>query len=139
VEALNEIAQERTIIFPVHPRTKKMMEQFRIKFSDNIKQTAPLGFMESLYLWKDAEMVLTDSGGLQEETTALGVPCVTIRENTERPITLELGTNVLAGTSKEGILKACAECIEKKKRAAIPPLWDGKASERIWNILLSKA
>ncbi len=137
--ALNEIAKERPIIFPVHPRTKKMMEQFKIEFSENIRQTAPLGFMESLYLWKDAEMVLTDSGGLQEETTALGVPCVTIRENTERPITVELGTNVLAGTSREGILKACAECMEKKQRASIPPLWDGKAAERIWDILLHNA
>jgi UDP-N-acetylglucosamine 2-epimerase (non-hydrolysing) len=135
--ALNEIAKERTIIFPVHPRTKKMLGQFQIRFSENIKLTAPLGFMESLFLWKDAQMVLTDSGGLQEETTALGVPCVTIRKNTERPITVELGTNVLAGTSRDGILKAYRESLEKAKRATIPPLWDGNASERIWKILLA--
>jgi UDP-N-acetylglucosamine 2-epimerase (non-hydrolysing) len=135
-EALNEIAEDKTIIFPVHPRTKKMMDQFWIKFSENIKFTSPLGFMESLLLWKDAEIVLTDSGGLQEETTALGVPCVTIRENTERPITIVLGTNVLAGTSKVGILKAYRESLAKAKQASIPPLWDGMASERIWNILL---
>jgi len=135
-EALNEIAQELIILFPVHPRTKKMMEQFGIKFSDNIRMLPPLGFKESLFLWKDAKVVLTDSGGLQEETTALGIPCVTIRENTERPITVELGTNVLAGTTKEGILKAYRECFAKAKTAFIPPLWDGKSAERIWGKLV---
>ena len=135
-EALNEIAQELMILFPVHPRTKKMMEQFEIKFSDNIRMLPPLGFKESLFLWKDARVVLTDSGGLQEETTALGIPCVTIRENTERPITVELGTNVLAGTTKDGILKAYRECFAKAKTASIPPLWDGKAAERIWGKLV---
>ncbi|MFH1079155.1 MAG: UDP-N-acetylglucosamine 2-epimerase, partial [Pseudomonadota bacterium] len=136
--ALNEIAEKMTIIFPVHPRTKKMMEQFQIRFSENIKLLSPLGFKESLFLWKDAKVVLTDSGGLQEETTALGVPCVTIRENTERPITVELGTNVLAGTTKEGILNAYIESLEKAKLASVPPLWDGKASERIVQILMEK-
>jgi UDP-N-acetylglucosamine 2-epimerase (non-hydrolysing) len=87
-EALNDIAKEMPILFPVHPRTKKMMVQFQIKLSENIKMMPPLGFKESLFLWKDAKVVLTDSGGLQEETTALGIPCVTIRENTERPITV---------------------------------------------------
>lgn len=134
--ALNEIAEEMSIFFPVHPRTKKMMEQFQIRFSENIKLLSPLGFKESLFLWKDAKVVLTDSGGLQEETTALGVPCVTIRENTERPITVLLGTNVLAGTSKEGILKAYGEALEKAKHAAVPPLWDGRASERIWDVII---
>ena len=86
-----------------------------IKFSDRIFLLPPLSFKESLYLWKDAEVVLTDSGGLQEETTALGVPCVTIRENTERPITVEIGTNVLAGTKKENIIRAYDESIEKAK------------------------
>lgn len=135
-EALNELAVEYPIIFPVHPRTKKMMAQFRIKLSDNIKMTVPLGFMESLFLWKDARIVLTDSGGLQEETTALGIPCVTIRENTERPITLDLGTNVLAGITRKGILNACDKALKKVKNASVPPLWDGRASERIWNTLL---
>jgi UDP-N-acetylglucosamine 2-epimerase (non-hydrolysing) len=96
---------------------------------------SPLGFKESLFLWKDAKVVLTDGGGLQEETTALGVPCVTIRENTERPITVELGTNVLAGTTKAGILRACREALEKARHATVPPLWDGRASERIWDVI----
>jgi UDP-N-acetylglucosamine 2-epimerase (non-hydrolysing) len=133
--ALNEIAKDMVILFPVHPRTKKMMAQFKIKFSKNIKLLPPLGFKESLFLWKDAKVVFTDSGGLQEETTALKIPCVTIRENTERPITVALGTNVLAGTTKAGILKAYRQCFDKVKNASIPPLWDGKAAERIWKIL----
>jgi len=136
-EALNTIAKDLIILFPVHPRTKKMIEQFKIRFSENIKLMPPLGFKESLYLWKDAKVVLTDSGGLQEETTALKIPCVTIRENTERPITVELGTNVLAGTTKKGILKAYQQCFAKVKTASIPPLWDGKAAERIMKVLQS--
>ena len=134
--ALNEIAEEKPIFFPVHPRTKKMMEQFGIRLSDRIVQLPPLGFTESLFLWKDAEIVITDSGGLQEETTALGVPCVTIRENTERPITVEVGTNVLAGTGREAILAAYRESIARRGKASVPELWDGKASERIWDVLL---
>ena len=135
VSALNEIAEKTPIIFPVHPRTRKMAEQFGIEFCRRVTLLPPLGFKESLFLWKDAEVVLTDSGGLQEETTALGVPCVTIRENTERPITVDIGTNVLAGTTREGILKAYEESLKKMARATIPPKWDGKASERIWEVL----
>ncbi len=134
--AINEIADRIPIVFPVHPRTRKMAEQFSITFSEGITLLPPLGFRESLFLWKDAEVVLTDSGGLQEETTALRVPCVTIRENTERPITVDIGTNVLAGTTREGILQAYRDSLEKKARAAIPPKWDGQASERIWEVLL---
>lgn len=134
--ALNEIACERSIFFPVHPRTKKMIGQLNIGLSKDIRLLPPLSFRESLFLWKDAEVVLTDSGGLQEETTALRVPCVTIRDNTERPITIEIGTNVLAGTTREGILQAYRDSLEKKARAAVPPMWDGRASERIWEVLL---
>jgi UDP-N-acetylglucosamine 2-epimerase (non-hydrolysing) len=136
-DALNTIAEERDIIFPIHPRTRKMMETHGIKFTDRIKLMTPLGFQESLFLWKDAAVVLTDSGGLQEETTALKVPCVTIRENTERPITIDMGTNILAGTSKEGILDAYRQALSRNSGSiAGPPLWDGKAAERIWQTLL---
>jgi len=135
VSSLNEIAEELPIIFPVHPRTEKMLKTFDIKLSDRIEVLPSLGFSDALFLWKDAEVVLTDSGGLQEETTALGIPCVTIRENTERPITVEVGTNVLAGTSREGILAAYQESVAKRAQAAIPDLWDGNASERIWKAL----
>jgi UDP-N-acetylglucosamine 2-epimerase (non-hydrolysing) len=145
---LNRIAEERPIVFPVHPRTKKMMAEFGINFSDRIHLLQPLGFKESLFLWKDAAVVLTDSGGLQEETTALGVPCVTLRENTERPITTEMGTNILGGTKRETILAAYRESLAHgaerglesggREGHRVPPLWDGKASHRIWKILLKE-
>ncbi|MDA8091369.1 MAG: UDP-N-acetylglucosamine 2-epimerase (non-hydrolyzing) [Nitrospiraceae bacterium] len=133
--ALNEIAEERPIFFPVHPRTKKMMDHLDIRLSEKIILLPPLGFTEALFLWKDAGIIFTDSGGLQEETTALKKTCITIRENTERPITVELGTNTLAGSSRDGILNAYKTSFEKAKLASIPPLWDGKASERIWEVL----
>jgi UDP-N-acetylglucosamine 2-epimerase (non-hydrolysing) len=137
-EALNAIAEKMPILFPVHPRTKKMMDEFNIHLSDKIFLFSPLSFKESLFLWKDAKVVLTDSGGLQEETTALGIPCVTIRENTERPITIKMGTNILAGTKKESILKAFEEAVAKPRdQFKVPPKWDGKAAKRIWKILLS--
>jgi UDP-N-acetylglucosamine 2-epimerase (non-hydrolysing) len=133
--AINILAKEWTIFFPVHPRTRSMLEKFDIQLSRNITQLPPLGFKESLNLWKDADAVLTDSGGLQEETSALGVPCVTIRDNTERPITVDVGTNVLAGTTTEGILAAFRGCLQKQDQARVPPLWDGHAAERIWSVL----
>jgi len=133
--AMNEIAAERAIFSPVHPRTKKMIAEFGIGFSSNIYLLPPLGFQESLFLWKDAEVVLTDSGGLQEETTALGVPCITLRENTERPITLRLGSNVLAGAGKEDILGAYRAALGRKGKPKIPPKWDGKTSDRIWELI----
>ena len=138
VEAVNRLARDRSIFFPVHPRTKQMMELHGVSFSKNVQILPPLGFRESLALWSGAEAVLTDSGGLQEETTALGVPCITIRENTERPVTVSLGSNVLAGTSVEGILAAYDESLAKKDQAVVPPMWDGRASERIWTILMQE-
>jgi len=133
--ALNAIAEARPIFFPMHPRTKKMADSFGITFSERIITLPPLSFQESLFLWKDAEVVLTDSGGLQEETTALGVPCVTIRVNTERPITVEIGTNVIAGTKGEAIVRAYHESIWKARMAGKPALWDGSASERVWKAI----
>lgn len=138
IAALNRIAQDLPIIFPVHPRTRARLDQFAVPLSPHIAQLPPLGFREALHLWKDARLVLTDSGGLQEETTALGIPCLTLRENTERPITIELGSNTLAGNSEASILAAYAQvCAAGKGAQRIPPLWDGKASERIWQILVS--
>jgi UDP-N-acetylglucosamine 2-epimerase (non-hydrolysing) len=135
--AINDLASEREVFFPVHPRTREKMVEFGLRMNDRVHLLPPLGFRDSLSLWMDAEAVLTDSGGLQEETTALGVPCVTIRENTERPITVEMGTNVLAGTTKTGILDAYRLSLEKQGGARVPPLWDGMASDRIWEILMS--
>ena len=137
VNALNRISEETCIIFPIHPRTKKMINSFGFEFSDNIIQLEPLGFKESLFLWKDAVMVLTDSGGLQEETTGLGIPCYTVRENTERPVTITEGTNTLIGTSGKTILDAYHNFRSGKvKKGTVPKLWDGKAAERIVDILL---
>jgi len=138
VEALNEISQETPIIFPIHPRTRKMIDEFGIRLSEYIHIMDPLGFRESLFLWKDSVMVMTDSGGLQEETTALGVPCITIRENTERPITIEIGTNILAGNKKENILKCYREIMQNPKKGEVPPLWDGRAAERIVDTLIHR-
>jgi UDP-N-acetylglucosamine 2-epimerase (non-hydrolysing) len=140
VSALNAIADDMPIFFPVHPRTRKRLDKFNIKLSKRIIQLPPLGFKEALFLWKDARMVLTDSGGLQEETTALKVPCLTLRENTERPITLEMGSNYLAGTGRESILTAYNQCLNADPHDfRLPPRWDGKASERIWNAILNDA
>ena len=140
VEALNEISAEIPIIFPVHPRTSKMLGAFNIKLNTRLTLLEPLGFRESLFLWKDAAMVMTDSGGLQEETTALGVPCLTLRENTERPITVEMGTNTLAGNKKEDILKCFWQIIKNgEPGATIPPKWDGKAAVRIVDVLRAKS
>lgn len=140
VGALNTIAQDLTILFPVHPRTQKMIKMHGVELSKNIIQLPPLAFKESLYLWKDADVVLTDSGGLQEETTALKVPCLTLRENTERPITVQVGSNILAGTKKDTILSAYKKCMQANPDSySIPEKWDGKASLRILDILVNSA
>ena len=138
IAALEEITTKHKVFFPMHPRTRKMLAIHKLELPANMVILPPLGFREALYLWKDADFVLTDSGGLQEETSAVGIPCVTIRENTERPITIEQGTNVLAGTSTSGILKGVERTIRKSSDdKRIPPLWDGKASSRIWDVLTS--
>jgi UDP-N-acetylglucosamine 2-epimerase (non-hydrolysing) len=135
-DALNTIAEEVPFIFPVHPRTRKQIATFGIKISHHIHQVSPLSFKESLYLWKDAMGVFTDSGGLQEETTGLGIPCFTLRDNTERPVTVDEGTNILVGNKKNDILKAYYSLKSGKIKAGkIPDLWDGKAAERIIRIL----
>jgi len=137
-EALVRISETLPLIFPIHPRTRKNMEIFGITPPPAIKLTEPLSYMEFLNLWKDAKFVLTDSGGLQEETTALGVPCLTIRENTERPITIAQGTNELVGTSIEKILSAFKKIMSNNwKTGQKPKLWDGSAAERITNIILN--
>jgi len=138
VDALNEISKDLPILFPVHPRTRNQLDLHDIRFSDSVFLLSPLGYKESLYLWKDAAFVLTDSGGLQEETTALGIPCFTIRENTERPVTIEEGTNTLVGITPEGILSAYRDFrAGQVKKGRVPQLWDGHASERILDILIA--
>lgn len=134
--ALKEIAQDLPLIFPVHPRTRANIEKFGIDLGPNVTLAGPQAYMAFLNLWKDAAVVLTDSGGLQEETTALGVPCVTIRENTERPVTVDEGSNVLAGTDPEAIVREARKVLRGEgKQGRRPHLWDGKAAERIVAIL----
>ena len=135
LESVVEISQKIPVIFPIHPRTRSRIEQFgflNLIESANIICLPPVGYLQILGLMKSAKMVLTDSGGLQEETTSLGVPCITLRENTERPITIDEGTNTIVGTDAEKI-KSCVEDIFTTggKSGRIPEFWDGKAAERI--------
>jgi UDP-N-acetylglucosamine 2-epimerase (non-hydrolysing) len=134
--ALKEIAEDLPLLFPVHPRTRGNLEKFGIDLGPHIILVGPQAYMAFLNVWKDASVVLTDSGGLQEETTALGVPCITIRENTERPITVEEGTNVLVGTDPQRIVAEARKVLRGEgKQGRRPHLWDGKAAERIVEIL----
>ncbi len=143
LDAILEAVPDLPIIFPIHPRTRARIEAFGLsdRFSDSpsrpgIFLVEPLGYIEFLSLNQGARLVLTDSGGLQEETTILGVPCVTLRENTERPITIEEGTNHLAGTSREGILKAVkAASGLDRSQVRRPEFWDGRAAERIVDVI----
>jgi UDP-N-acetylglucosamine 2-epimerase (non-hydrolysing) len=112
--ALNQISDFLPLIFPVHPRTRKNLEKLKLPISDKIQLTPPLSYMEFLNLWKEAQIILTDSGGLQEETTALGIPCLTLRTNTERPITSEEGTNTLVGTDANIIITAAENILNGK-------------------------
>jgi UDP-N-acetylglucosamine 2-epimerase (non-hydrolysing) len=137
--ALKDIAAELPLIFPVHPRTRANLEKFGIDLGPNITLAGPQAYMAFLNLWKDAAVVLTDSGGLQEETTALGVPCVTIRENTERPVTVDEGSNVLAGTDPAAIIREARKILRGEgKQGRRPHLWDGKAAERIVDVLATE-
>ncbi|NHZ92138.1 UDP-N-acetylglucosamine 2-epimerase (non-hydrolyzing) [Massilia sp. CCM 8733] len=134
--ALREIAQELPLIFPVHPRTRANLDSFGIDLGPNVTLVGPQAYMAFLNLWKDAAVVLTDSGGLQEETTALGVPCITIRENTERPVTVDEGSNVLVGTDPARIVAEARKVLRGEgKQGRRPHLWDGKAAERIVAVL----
>lgn len=134
--ALNAVALELPLIFPVHPRTGARLREFGIDLGPGVTLAGPQPYMAFLDLWKDAAVVLTDSGGLQEETTALGVPCVTLRENTERPVTVEEGSNVLAGSDPDAILAHVRAILRGEgKRGRRPQLWDGHAAERIVAVL----
>ncbi len=140
--ALEAIAQDMPIIFPVHPRSRKILETSglgsRAKQITNLRLIEPLGYLDFLKLMADSTVVLTDSGGIQEETTILGVPCLTLRENTERPITVTQGTNRLTGSSPEAIIEAYREVRDLPLKQAKPPdLWDGAAADRIVDCLLT--
>ncbi|HVO75049.1 MAG TPA: UDP-N-acetylglucosamine 2-epimerase (non-hydrolyzing) [Ignavibacteriaceae bacterium] len=138
---LNNLGKKKKIIFPVHPRTKKNLAESGLEndLSENVLLTDPIGYIDFLGLTKNAELVITDSGGIQEETTYLGVQCITVRENTERPVTVEIGTNQLIGTDLKKVQEAAEKVLNgEKKCGKIPELWDGKAAERIVNVLSRK-
>jgi len=133
-----ELSESHTVVFPVHPRTKRIIDSATHPFPrpSNLKMIEPVGYLDFLKLMKYAELIVTDSGGIQEETTVLGVPCLTVRDNTERPITIEMGTNTLVGTDPGDLLKAARNVLTGDKRNhSIPPLWDGKTAERIADII----
>jgi UDP-N-acetylglucosamine 2-epimerase (non-hydrolysing) len=138
LDALNEISDKIGVIFPVHPRTRQMMRDLNIQDSSTaLHLVEPIGYLEFLALQRQATLLITDSGGIQEETTFLGVPCLTVRENTERPVTVELGTNVLVGRDMQRLKAEVNRILSgKAKTGTIPPLWDGKAGERIADIIL---
>jgi len=136
LQALDGLSRELPLVFPVHPRTKQKWSAQLEQCSPNLKVIDPLGYLEFLALQKNAQVVITDSGGIQEETTFLGTPCLTLRKNTERPITVTLGTNVLIGNDWDLLTKEFHRALKHdKKHAPSLPLWDGKASERIADIL----
>lgn len=154
LNCISKISKEIPILFPVHPRTKKQIQTFGLQEKINwlneefqllnrlnknhIYGLPPLGYLDFMALMQSAKMVFTDSGGIQEESTVIGVPCITLRENTERPVTLHQGTNILAGTDPDKIKKAFVYAISKNRiKTKIPELWDGKTAKRIIKILSS--
>ncbi len=147
LEGLSELASSHRVMFPVHPRTEKQIRELGLqsyfspesgKFNGSrcgIEIIQPQGYLDFLCLMKHARIVVTDSGGIQEETTALGIPCVTVRDNTERPVTVELGTNMLGGTRHETIRRAIRIQLASTRTHRIPEMWDGRAAARIVGIL----
>ncbi len=145
LRALAAVARDIPIVFPAHPRTRKMIEQFGLsdlcvseRAPGRVWMTEPLGYLDFLHLNMHAMMVVTDSGGLQEETTVLGVPCITLRHNTERPITCEVGTNFIVGNQHDAILRQAMKIVAGDvPRGRVPEHWDGRAAERIVEVLVA--
>jgi UDP-N-acetylglucosamine 2-epimerase (non-hydrolysing) len=139
LEAIGQISEELPVLFPVHPRTQKKLCNGNAGLHPNLRLLPPAGYLDFLCLLNHARLVLTDSGGIQEETTALGVPCLTIRENTERPVTVAMGTNQVVGGDPHKILAAARSILRGGLRPfQLPPLWDGQAAERIIKILVER-
>jgi UDP-N-acetylglucosamine 2-epimerase (non-hydrolysing) len=141
VRILEVVAERYPVVFPVHPRTRKNLADAglddRLAALDGVRLLEPVGYLEFLKLMEHAAAVVTDSGGIQEETTYLGVPCLTLRPNTERPVTVEVGTNVLLPLDAERVAERIRDVAAGRfKQGTVPPLWDGKAAERIAEILV---
>ncbi len=142
LKAIEKVQTKTKIIFPIHPRTRKNIKKYFsatwLKGMKNLILTEPKGYLDFLHLMRNAKFVITDSGGIQEETTSLGIPCLTVRENTERPITITHGTNTLVGLNKNKIIKESFKILSGKgKKGRRPKYWDGKASERIVSTLVA--
>jgi UDP-N-acetylglucosamine 2-epimerase (non-hydrolysing) len=143
LSALTRISRHLPVVFPLHPRTRKNLDEFGLlgACEGRVRFVEPLGYLDFLRLYSGARLVLTDSGGIQEETTALGIPCLTLRENTERPVTIELGTNRVVGTDEERIFAEAEAALQRSRDGGtprVPPLWDGRTAERILDALLER-
>ena len=141
LKSLSRLAEKRPLVFPVHPRTRKNIQTFGIstQLHPNLLLTDPMGYLEFLSLMRYAELVITDSGGIQEETTYMGVQCITVRKNTERPVTIDVGTNHLVGTDLDRVERAALDILAGiKKPGRIPELWDGKTAKRIAEIIVER-
>ena len=140
--ALAEVSGRIPVVFPIHPRTRSRLDgdpslRAKAEGARGLRLVEPIGYLDFLALTANARLVMTDSGGIQEETTALGVPCLTVRHNTERPVTISEGTNLLVGTDPAKIVAAARDVLAGKGKAGrIPPLWDGNAASRIVEVLL---
>jgi UDP-N-acetylglucosamine 2-epimerase (non-hydrolysing) len=138
LESLLQVNDDLAVVFPTHPRTRKRIADFKLS-SGRLLLLEPLPYVEFLGLQSRATIVITDSGGIQEETTYLGIPCLTMRDNTERPITVSVGTNILVGSDPKKLRAEFLRVLEgKAKRGSVPPLWDGRAGARIANILCER-
>jgi UDP-N-acetylglucosamine 2-epimerase (non-hydrolysing) len=136
IDSIDAVSEHIPVVFPVHPRTRQRLNSRHIRNGSRIRTIPPVGYLDFLCLLDKATVVLTDSGGIQEETTALGVPCLTLRENTERPVTVSEGTNILVGTDPARILRATLDILAgKTKVGGIPRLWDGRTAGRIVDVL----
>lgn len=140
LRALAELSRDLPVVFPIHPRTRKNAETAGLATElAKLITTDPLGYLEFLHLMSKARVAITDSGGVQEETTVLGVPCLTVRENTERPATIEFGTNRLVGTDPQAMLAAAREALRgPRSQGRLPELWDGNAAARIVEVLRAR-
>ena len=143
LSALARVGRLLPVVFPVHPRTRRQLEEFGLAGGGEprggLRLVEPLGYLDFLRLYSGARLVLTDSGGIQEETTALGIPCLTLRENTERPVTVEMGTNRVVGTDAERIVSEAEAALARGRAGArVPPLWDGRAAGRVLDALLER-
>ena len=141
IEVLVEISSRLKLVFPIHPRTKGRLEAFhlmgKLQAAQGIVLQPPMGYLEFLALTSQAKVIVTDSGGLQEESTALGIPCLTMRENTERPITVEVGTSTLIGSDAAKLREYLGQVLGGTyKQGTCPALWDGKAAERIAEVIV---